>query len=52
VVCLLALVYALYWFATGKMDGVPAWRVASMGMLVVVGIGGAIWFWRRGRDAR
>lgn len=52
VVCLLALVYALYWFATGRMDGVPAWRVASMSMLVVVGIGGAIWFWRRSRDAR
>lgn len=52
VVCLLALVYALYWFATGKMSGTPSWRVALMAALVVIGIGGAVWFWRRARGAR
>ena len=52
VVCLLALAYALYWFATGQMNGAPAWQVGLMGVLVVVGIGGAIWFlYRAGRAA-
>jgi len=51
VVCLLALVYALYWFGTGRMDGAPGWRVGLMGALVVLGIGGAFWFLRRARGA-
>ena len=49
VVCLLALLYALYWFAVEKTDTTPGWRVALMGALVVVGVGGAFWFFRRAR---
>jgi hypothetical protein len=51
VLCLLALVYALYWFVTGRMDGASGWRVGSMSALVVLGIGGAVWFLRRARGA-
>ncbi|HVY65564.1 MAG TPA: hypothetical protein VHH11_12155 [Gammaproteobacteria bacterium] len=51
VVCLLALAYALYWFTTGQMAGAPGWRVALMGALVVLGIGGAVWFLRRAQGA-
>jgi hypothetical protein len=51
VVCLLALVYALYWFGTGQMDEASGWRVGLMGALVVLGIGGAVWFLRRARGA-
>jgi len=50
VVCLLALVYALYWFGTGQMDQAPGWQVGLMGALVVLGIGGAVWFLRRARS--
>jgi len=51
VVCLLALGYALYWFGTGQMAAAPGWRVGLMGALVVIGIGGAVWFLRRARGA-
>jgi hypothetical protein len=51
VVCLLALVYALYWFVTGQMDEAPGWRVGMMGALGVLGIGGAVWFLYRARAA-
>jgi hypothetical protein len=51
VVCVLALAYALYWFGTGQMTGAPSWVVAMMGVLVIVAIGGAAWFWRRARGA-
>ena len=50
VVCLLALVYALYWFGTGQMNEAPGWQVGLMGALAVLGIGGAIWFLYRARD--
>ena len=49
VVCLLALLYALYWFGTGRMDQAPGWQVGLMGALVVLGVGGAVWFLRRAR---
>jgi uncharacterized membrane protein len=51
VVCLLALAYALYWFGTGQMDGAPGWRVVLMAALVVLGLGGAVWFVYRARSA-
>jgi hypothetical protein len=51
VVCLLALAYALYWFATGQRNAASTWRVALMAALVVLGIGGALWFLRRARGA-
>jgi cobalamin biosynthesis Mg chelatase CobN len=51
VVCVLALVYALYWFATERSEATPGWRIALMGALVVLGIGGAAWFFRRARGA-
>jgi len=51
VVCLLALGYALYWFGTGQIDEAPGWRVGLMGALVVLGIGGAVWFLYRARRA-
>jgi hypothetical protein len=51
VVCVLALGYALYWFATGQMNAAPAWRVALMAVLAVLGIGGALWFLHRARGA-
>jgi len=51
VVCLLAFAYAVYWFVTGQMNTAPTWRVALMALLIVLGIGGAIWFWRRASGA-
>jgi hypothetical protein len=51
VVCLLALVYALYWFGTGQMDQAPGWRVGLMSALGVLGLGGAFWFLHRARGA-
>jgi hypothetical protein len=50
-VCLFALAYALYWFGTGRMDREPGWRVGLMGALVVLGIGGTVWFLLRARGA-
>ena len=51
VVCVLAFVYALYWFATGQMNAASTWRVVLMGALVVLGLGGAVWFLRRASGA-
>ncbi len=51
VVCLLALAYALYWFGTGQMNGAPGWLVGLMGVLAMLGIGGAAWFLYRARGA-
>ena len=51
VVCLLALVYALYWFGSGQMGQAPAWLVGLMIALAMLGIGGAMWFLRRARGA-
>ena len=51
VVCLLALAYALYWFGTGQMSAAPPWRAGMMGALVVLGLGGAVWFLVRARGA-
>jgi hypothetical protein len=31
------------------MDQAPGWQVCLMGALVVLGIGGAVWFLRRAR---
>lgn len=51
VVCLLAFAYALYWFASGQVNAASTWRVVSMAALVVLGIGGAVWFLRRASGA-
>jgi hypothetical protein len=51
VVCLLALGYAIYWFATGRMETASTWRIGLMALLAVLGAGGAAWFFRRARGA-
>ncbi len=51
VVCLLALGYAIYWFAQGGMASGPTWRIGLMALLALLGLGGAVWFFRRARDA-
>jgi O-antigen/teichoic acid export membrane protein len=49
-ICVLVLVYAFYQFATGAADsgGLSAWLV---GAEAVLGVIGAIWFWRRSLGA-
>ena len=46
VICVLVLVYAIYQYATGAAGsgGLRAWLV---GAEAVLGVLGAIWFWRR-----
>jgi hypothetical protein len=51
VVCLFALAYAIWWFATGQMSTAPTWRVVLMGALALLGVFGAVWFVRRARHA-
>jgi high-affinity Fe2+/Pb2+ permease len=51
VVCLLALGYAIYWFGTGRVETASTLRIGLMALLAVLGVGGALWFFRRARDA-
>jgi hypothetical protein len=51
VVCLLALAYAAYWFGSGQAGNASGLRVGLMALLALLGIGGAIWFFRRARSA-
>jgi hypothetical protein len=49
VICLLAFAYAIYWFATGRMETASPWLIGLMALLALLGIGGAAWFFRRAR---
>jgi hypothetical protein len=50
-VCLLALGYAVYWFGSGQAANASGLRVGLMAALALLGIGGAVWFFRRARGA-
>jgi hypothetical protein len=45
-ICVLVLAYAIYQFAIGEASGNPL-RPWLVGAEAVLGIIGAIWFWRR-----
>jgi high-affinity Fe2+/Pb2+ permease len=49
VVCLLALGYAIYWFGSGQMQNASSLRIGLMALLALLGLGGALWFFRRAR---
>lgn len=51
VICLLLVAHAGYWFATGGMQTATVLRLVLVIAEVIVGIGGAVWFWHRSREA-
>ena len=50
-VCVLVLAYAAYQFAAGDVAVWPALRVFLVSAEAVLGVIGAIWFWRRSLGA-
>jgi hypothetical protein len=51
VICVLVIAYAVYQFATGDMGSWPTLRIWLVGAEAVLGVTGAIWFWRRSLGA-
>jgi hypothetical protein len=50
-ICVLVLAHAIYWFATGHATTATTLRVWLVVAQAVLGLGGAIWFWRRSLGA-
>jgi hypothetical protein len=51
VICLLVLAHAVYLFLSGRMEFASNLRVGLAVAQVVLGLGGAVWFWSRSRGA-
>lgn len=51
IICLLLLAHAVYWFASGGAQTATQLRLALVIAQAVVGLGGAVWFWHRSRQA-
>ena len=49
--CVLVLAYAAYQLATGDVASWPTLRAWLVGAEAVLGVVGAIWFWRRSLGA-
>lgn len=50
-ICVVILGHAVYWFATGQGETATTLRMSLAGAQAVLGLIGAVWFWRRARQA-
>ena len=51
VICAVVLAHALYWFISGQSAGATTLRTGLVVAQAVLGLVGAVWFWRRARQA-
>jgi hypothetical protein len=50
-ICLLVVAHALYWLLSGRLEFASTLRITLVVAEAVLGLGGAVWFWRRSRGA-